>query len=118
LALSERFRFAVIAFLASLASLAIGCTSYARDVERICDAPSRSKYETKNAGDRDAQLKVMMEWAEPQAATPEGKALTQSVLHAQMYARAKLLRDAQKQASLGSCELADWVESGESARVR
>ena len=105
-------------FAIALALSLFGCTSYARDVERICLAPSRSKYETKNAIDRESQMKEMMEWAESQAATTEGKALTQDVLHAAMYARAKLLRDAQKKSSLGSCELADWVESGETSRVR
>lgn len=100
-----------------LAALA-GCTSYARDVERICSAPSRSKYETKNLPDREAQLQAMTEWAEGQAATPEGKELTQKVKLAAMYSRAKLLRDAQKEASASSCELADWVESGETSRVR
>ena len=105
-------------FAIALALALFGCTSYARDVERICLAPSRSKYETKNAIDRESQMKEMMECAQSQAATTEGKALTQDVLRAAMYARAKLLRDAQKQSSLGSCELADWVESGETSRVR
>ena len=94
------------------------CTSYAHDVERTCSAPSRSKYETKEQQDREAQFKLMMEWAEGQAGTPEGKALTQEALHAPMYSRAKLLRTAQAKAGLSSCELADWVENGENARVR
>jgi len=102
-----------------LLSLAlVGCTSYARDVERICAAPSRSKYETKNLADREAELKAMMEWSEAQVGTPEGKALVQSVLAAPMYTRAKLLRDAQKQTGASACEIADWVEAGETSRVR
>ncbi len=101
-----------------LVCVVTGCTSYARDVERICTAPSRSKWETKNLADREAQLRSMMEWSEAQAATPEGKAFVLDVLRAPMYSRAKLLRDAQAQTGASACELADWVEAGESSRVR